>query len=253
MLADFEYTVGLSNGHAQYWAPVDSKTTRFDDTGIIPGEYTLTIYKNELPVYVAPSKISIVAGSIMNLKTITIHGDPQKTPALWRIGIWDGTPLELLNGHLLTAMHPSDKRLTTWVQSEPYVVGIASRADQFPAYQWKDVNGRLSIQFQLPEVPSGQLTLRIGTTTEFNSAVPQVMLNKSWISPAPANRPVNGSRNLTVGTNRGVNRLYTIDLPNSVLRVGTNQIELSVLSNLQGSLFQSHATSYDAIDLVQKP
>jgi hypothetical protein len=97
------------------------------------------------------------------------------------------------------------------------------------------------------------LTLRIGTTTDFNSARPQVSVNNnSWTSAIPT-APPKGSRNLTVGTYRGVNRLYSFDIPSTALVAGTNTVTINVVSGTSGTGFLSPGLSYDAVDLIVTP
>ena len=52
-------------------------------------------------------------------------GDPSYTVPLWRIGNWDGTPTELLNGDKINHIHPSDVRISTW-NPRTYVIGVSS-------------------------------------------------------------------------------------------------------------------------------
>jgi hypothetical protein len=40
---------------------------------------------------------------------------PSTASALWRIGDWDATPLEFMNGAHINVMHPSDVRNITAV------------------------------------------------------------------------------------------------------------------------------------------
>jgi hypothetical protein len=58
---------------------------------------------------------------------------------------------------------------------------------------------------------------------------------------------------MTVGTYRGVNRLYTFDIPASQLVVGTNVLTLNTVSGTAGAKFLSPSISSDAIDLVALP
>ena len=181
------------------------------------------------------------------LNTLAINADPSAKAALWRIGNWDGTPAEFLNGSRLTTMHPSDVRMSSWVPSA-YVIGSSNAASGFPAYQWKDVNNARVIRFNLTSAQVQNLKLRIGTTADFNGARPQVTVN-SWTSAIPT-APSKGSRNLTVGTYRGVNRLYSFDIPASALVAGTNTVTINIVSGTTGTAYLSPGMSYDAVDLV---
>ena len=108
----------------------------------------------------------------------------------------------------------------------------------------------LQIRFVLRRGQNLQtLRLRVGVTADFNSARPRVQDN-SWLSGIPV-APPKTTRNLTVGTYRGFNRVYTFDIPASQLVVGTNTITLNAVSGTAGARFLSPALSFDAIDLVQ--
>ena len=244
--AGMAYTAGLANSRAQYWADADPADGRFSMDGVIPGDYTLTVYKGELPVQA--QTVSITANTTASLNPVAISADPATTAALWRIGQWDGTPKEFINGDKLTWMHPSDVRMASWLVA-PFVIGQSNPATQWPAYQWKDVNNGLQVRFTLKRGQNtAALRLRIGTTADFNGARPQITVN-SWTSGIPA-APSKGTRNLTVGTYRGINRLYTFDIPASQLVVGTNTLTIYTVSGTAGSGFLSPGLSFDAIDLV---
>lgn len=243
------YTAGFANARAQYWVDADPADGHFHATGLLPGQYTMTIYKGELGVQTVP--VTVTANATYALNPVAITADPAATPALWRIGQWDGTPLEFINGDKLTIMHPTDVRMAAWTVP-PFVVGQSNPATAWPAYQWKDVNNGLQVRFTLRRGQnSAPLRLRIGTTADYNSARPQVTVN-SWSSGVPA-APPKVSRNLTVGTYRGINRLYTFDIPASQLVVGTNVLTINTASGTAGARFLSPGLSFDAIDLVAVP
>jgi len=147
-------------------------------------------------------------------------------------------------------MHPTDSRMSSWVPST-FVVGTSTAAAGFPAYQWKDVNNARVIQFTLTSAQVQNLTLRLGTTAEFSAARPQITVN-SWNSAIPT-APAKGSRNLTVGTYRGVNRLYSYAIPASALVAGTNTVTINVVSGTSGTAYLSPGFSYDAVDLIVTP
>ncbi|MFG6488858.1 rhamnogalacturonan lyase B N-terminal domain-containing protein [Roseateles sp. BYS78W] len=246
--ANFTYTVGFSNATAQYWTTANlASNGYFKATGMRPGTYTLTVYKNELEVYTG--SVTVTAGGTTALNTLTLN-DPSSTAALWRIGNWDGSPAEFLNGGRLTTMHPTDSRMSSWVPST-FVVGTSTAAAGFPAYQWKDVNNARVITFTLTSAQVQNLTLRLGTTAEFSAARPQITVN-SWSSAIPT-APAKGSRNLTVGTYRGVNRLYSYAIPASALVAGTNTVTINVVSGTSGTAYLSPGFSYDAVDLIVTP
>lgn len=245
-VAGIPYTVGFANAQAQYWADADPVDGHATAAGMLPGVYTMTVYKGELPVQTG--SVTVTANATYALNPVAITADPEATPALWRIGRWDGTPQEFINGDKLTFMHPGDVRMASW-NVGPYVVGQSVPALHWPAYQWKDVNNGLQVRFTLRR---GQntlpLRLRVGLTADFNSARPQVTVN-SWSSAIPA-APPKVSRNMTVGTYRGFNRTYSFDIPASQLVVGTNVLTLNTVSGTAGARFLSPSLSFDAIDLV---
>lgn len=247
--ANASYTVGFSNATAQYWATANlANNGFFKSTGMRPGAYTLTVYKNELAVYTG--SVTVTAGGTTTLNTLALNADPSGTAALWRIGNWDGSPAEFLNGGRLTTMHPSDVRMSSWLPPT-FVVGTSSAASGFPAYQWKGVNNARVVQFTLTSAQVRNLTLRLGTTADFNGARPQITVN-GWTSTIPA-APPKGSRNLTVGTYRGVNRLYSYDIPASALVAGSNTLTINVVSGTSGTAYLSPGWSYDAVDLIVTP
>jgi rhamnogalacturonan endolyase len=248
-VAGVPYTVGFANAQAQYWVDADPVDGHFTATGMLPGSYTMTVYKGELAVQTVP--VTVTANTSYALNSVAITADPEATPALWRIGRWDGTPQEYINGDKLTFMHPSDVRMASW-NVGPFVIGQSNAATQWPAYQWKDVNNGLQVRFTLRRGQNAApLRLRVGITADYNSARPQVTVN-SWSSGIPA-APPKVSRNVTVGTYRGFNRTYTFDIPAAQLVVGTNVLTINTVSGTAGARFLSPALSFDAIDLVAVP
>ena len=244
-IAGLPYTVGFANAQAQYWADADPVDGHFMATGMLPGVYTMTVYKGELAVQTGT--VTVTANASYALNPVPITDDPETTPAIWRIGHWDGTPQEYINGDKLTFMHPSDVRMASWVGA-PYVVGTSTAAS-FPAYLWKDVNNGQQVRFTLRRGQNtAPLRLRVGITADFAAARPQVTVN-SWTSAIPA-APPKVSRNLTVGTYRGFNRTYTFDIPAAQLVVGTNVLTINAVSGTAGASFLSPGLSFDAIDLV---
>jgi rhamnogalacturonan endolyase len=249
MDARYAYTVGFSNAKAQYWAPVDAADGHFNSAGMIPGTYTMKVYKNELAV--DTRTVTVSAGASTPVDPIAISGDPASVTPLWRIGEWDGTPSEFINGDKLTTMHPSDVRMAPWVPGD-YLVGTSTPATGFPAYQWKDVNGALTILFKLRSSQVKPLTLRVGITAAFAGGRPKAQVN-GWVSanPSPSTQP--SSRTLTVGTYRGNNTTYTFNIPASELVVGQNVLTLTAISGTAGTKYLSPGYAYDAIDLIPTP
>jgi rhamnogalacturonan endolyase len=247
--ARFAYTVGFSNATAQYWTAADATDGHFTSSGMIPGTYTMKVYKNELAV--DTRTVTVGAGATTDAGTVAVTGDPGSAAALWRIGDWDGSPAEFINGSKLTTMHPSDVRMASWTPGD-YVVGTSAPATGFPAYQWKDVNGALTVRFNLRQSQIVPLTLRIGITDAFAGGRPKPQVN-GWV---PANPPAStqpSSRTLTVGTYRGNNTMYTFNIPASELVVGQNVLTLTAISGSSGIRFLSPGYSYDALDLIPTP
>jgi len=242
----YRYTVGFANSAAQYWTDADIADGHFVATGMLPGTYTLRVYKNELAVYTG--SVVVAAGETTPIGPVEVVDDPSRARVLWRIGDWDGTPCEFLNGDKLTTMHPSDARMQSW-QSADYIVGGSMPTASFPAYQWKDVNGAIRVRFQLTPDQIGDMSLRVGITTAFAGGRPTVQLNQ-WTSPIPAASAQPRTRTLTIGTYRGNNTIFPFSIPASAFVAGENVLTLSVASGTAGKGYLSPGVAYDAIDLV---
>ncbi|MGH1555282.1 polysaccharide lyase family protein [Streptomyces sp. L7] len=126
----YPYTVGFSNADAQYWAKAADGTGAFSCKGMLPGTYTLTVFKGELAVHTG--SVVVTAGGTTSLHTLPITGDPSTAAAVWRLGNWDGTPGEFKNAELMTYAHPSDARAAKWTGN--VTIGSGSEAESFPAY-----------------------------------------------------------------------------------------------------------------------
>lgn len=245
----YKYTVGFSNTTAQYWTEASVNDGRFACSGMIPGTYTMKIYKNELEV--DTRSVTVSAGKTAALDAISITGDPSTVTPLWRIGDWDGTPTEFLNGDKITAMHPSDVRMQPWTTPD-YVIGQSTPATGFPAYQWKSVNNNITIKFNLSQSQIADMTLRAGITTAYAGGRPTAKVN-NWTAPNPAASTQPSTRTLTVGTYRGNNTMYSFNIPASALVAGENTVTLSVISGSSGTGYLSPGVSYDAVDLIATP
>ena len=243
---NYAYTVGFSNSTAQYWTSVRTGDGSFNCANMLPGIYTMTVYKNELAV--STSSVSVSAGSVNSLNTLTITGDPSSAIPLWRIGDWDGTPQEFLNGDKITFMHPSDVRISTW-NPGVYTVGVSSPATGFPCYQWKNVNGTQTVQFTLPPALVAAYTIRVGITCAYSNARPQITVN-SWTSPSPDPSTQPSTRSLTIGTYRGNNTTYAFSVPASAFVAGTNTMTLFPISGSTGTTFLSPGYSVDCVDMT---
>lgn len=245
MQAGVPYTVGFANATAQYWTTATPGSGFFERTGMRPGSYRLTVYRNELAV--ASQEVTVRVGETTKLHSIPITEDPERTPVLWRIGHWDGTPLEFRNGERMTFMHPSDVRQAPWTTA-PFIVGQSSSQD-FPACQWADVNNPLRIRFRLTAAQLGPLTLRVGITIAFANTRPTIEVN-DWVGPVPPPSAQPSSRSLTVGSYRGNNQTFTFSIPATALKVGDNELRLKMVSGKGGSGFLSPGVAYDALDLL---
>ncbi|MFD7244778.1 rhamnogalacturonan lyase B N-terminal domain-containing protein [Streptomyces massasporeus] len=247
----YPYTVGLANPSAQYWGPARSSDGWFSLSGVLPGTYTLTVYKGELGVYT--TSVSVSAGGTTTLNTIAIpsSNDPSNAAAIWRIGDWNGTPGGFKNADLMTYAHPSDTRAASWTGN--VVVGNGETA-AFPCYLWKDVNSGILVYFKLTAAQAAAAhTLRIGVTTAYANGRPQVTVNDAWTSaiPAPPTQP--DTRSLTNGSYRGNNHTFTYSVPASAWKTDTSQynvLRIDVVSGSGASGFLSAGTAVDAIDLL---
>ncbi|MFJ3616598.1 rhamnogalacturonan lyase B N-terminal domain-containing protein [Streptomyces iakyrus] len=247
----YPYTVGLANAAAQYWGSVRASDGFFSLSGVLPGTYTLTVFKGELAVYSA--SVSVSAGGTTTLNTIAIpsSNDPSNANAIWRLGDWDGTPGGFKNADLMTYAHPSDARAASWTGN--VVVGSGETA-AFPCYLWKDVNSGILVYFRLTAAQAAAAhTLRIGVTTAYANGRPQVTVNDTWTSaiPAPPTQP--DTRSLTNGSYRGNNHTFTYSVPASAWKTDAGQynvLRIDVVSGSGASGFLSAGTAIDAIDLL---
>jgi rhamnogalacturonan endolyase len=244
----FTYTVGFANADAQYWTVANATTGGFSCAGMLPGAYTMTVYKGELAVHTAA--VTVTAGGATTLHTMAIANDPAAAGAIWRIGDWNGTPAGFKNAELLTRAHPSDKRAAVWTGD--YTVGSSS-AGSFPCYLWKDVNNGLLVYFKLTAAQAAAAhTLRIGLTTNFAGGRIQASVN-DWTSRIPAAPTEPNTRTLTVGSYRGNNVTLTYSVPASAWQSDPGQynvLKLTVVSGTSGSAYLSPGVSFDAIDLL---
>jgi rhamnogalacturonan endolyase len=253
MKSAYTYVAALSNTAAQYWGTATPSTGAFSITNVIPGTYTLTIYKGEYAVYTA--SVAVTAGAGTALHTIT-PVDPSDDVAIWRIGDWDGTPSGFTNFDTtpmkLTYMHPSDTRLTSWTSIPNFIVGTSTAAGSMPGYMWKSVNNGHLIYFKLTAAQTALAhTVRIGITQAFAGGRPQITIN-SWTSSAPAASSQASTRSLTVGTYRGTNTMFTYTVPASAfLTAGSyNILTINVISGSSGTTYLSPGMSLDAIDFL---
>ncbi|MGW3030572.1 rhamnogalacturonan lyase B N-terminal domain-containing protein [Streptomyces sp. NPDC001178] len=247
----FPYTVGLAGPAAQYWGPARSSDGYFSIPGVLPGTYTLTVFKGELAVHTG--SVTVTAGGTTTLNTIAIpsSNDPGNASAIWRIGDWNGSPSGFKNADLMTYAHPSDSRAASWTGN--VVIGSGTETSAFPCYLWKDVNSGILVYFRLTAAQAAAAhTLRIGVTTAYANGRPQISVN-DWTSsiPSPPGQP--STRSLTVGSYRGNNHTFTYSVPASAWLTDTsryNVLKINVVSGSGTTSFLSAGTSIDAIDLL---
>ncbi|WP_329310334.1 rhamnogalacturonan lyase B N-terminal domain-containing protein [Streptomyces sp. NBC_01262] len=244
----YPYTVGLANADAQFWGTADAGTGYFSIPKVLPGTYTLTVFKGELGVYTG--SVTVTAGATTVLNTIAVVNDPATASAIWRIGDWNGTPAGFKNASLMTYAHPSDVRASAWTGD--FTVGSSS-AGSFPAYIWKDVNNGLAVYFKLTAAQAAAAhVLRIGISTNYINGRPQVTVN-GWTSSVPSPPTEPSTRTLTVGSYRGNNVTFTYSVPASAWLTDTSQynvLRIYVASGSSGTAYLSPGVSVDAIDLL---
>jgi rhamnogalacturonan endolyase len=232
--------VGFRNATAQYWATPDG-SGNFVSPAMKPGTYTQVLYQGELEV--ATRSVTVTANTTLSGQNITSTW-PSPT-AIWRIGQWDGTPLEFRNGTNLGVMHPSDTRNASW---GPTTFTVGSPASAFPAAQWVAANNPTTIHFNLAANQVAAHTVRIGITAAIAGGRPAITVNSfNSTNPSPSSQP--SSRSLTIGTYRGNNALYTFSVPATAFVAGANTLAIRVISGSSGTGFLSPGYGYDAVEL----
>lgn len=242
MDTSYTYTVGFANSTAQYWGTT-SGSGAVTVANMKPGTYTMTVYKGELGVYT--EQVSVSSGGTTTLNTRAITADPSSQAVLWRVGNWDGTPLEFLNGQTFNVRHPQDARNASW---GPVTYATGSATNKFPAAIWKDKNSGTKITFNLSSAQLAARTLRIGITAAYANARPQITVN-SWTSAVPTASTQPNSRSLTIGTYRGNNTTFTFSVPASAFVAGTNTVTINAASGSGSTGFLSAGFAVDCVDL----
>lgn len=230
MKSGIEYTVGLSNSDAQYWATAASSGGAWTIKKALPGTYTLTVYKDELEVYTG--SVTITAGQTTAVHTIACV-DPSDTTAIWRIGDWDGTPSGFVNfvekPWKPTYMHPSDTRLDSWDPGN-FIVGTTA-VSQFPAYMWSGINNGHIIYFKLTTAQlAAAHTVRIGLTEAYIGGRPKITIN-DWTSATLGATTQASTRSLTVGTYRGNNVVLEYNVPASAWKTSASEFNGAYWTN----------------------
>jgi len=240
----YTYTIGFSNNTAQYWTTASS-TGAAVCANMKPGTYTMKVYKRELEVYT--ETVTVNAGQVTTLNTRTITNDPANTPVIWRIGNWDGTPLEFLNGQTITIRHPSDSRNASW---GPVTYRVGSAINKFPAVQFRGKNSPTTISFDLNSTQAASAhTLKIGITCAYINGRPSVTVNGRALSnPSASSQP--STRSITIGTYRGNNASFSWSIPASYFVTGTNTITITPISGSSDlGEWLSAAFVYDCVEL----
>ncbi|KAJ9468182.1 Rhamnogalacturonate lyase A [Diplonema papillatum] len=242
------YTLGFRNSDAQYWAKANIYTGGFMAAGMRPGTYEMTVFSDEYEVYT--SSVVVTAGETTVVGSFTITEDPAFDSAIFRIGDWDGTPLEYRNGDKVNSMHPSDVRMQSWTPG-PFVVGSSTDRD-FPCYMWKDINNHFEVLFKMTE---GQMetghTVRIGITATHAGGRPSIKVNE-WESAIPASPVQPKSRSLTTGSYRANNAMLTYDVPATAWNTTAEYQVLTIIvqSGKKPVGYLSPGISIDCVDLL---
>ncbi|HEX9045857.1 MAG TPA: rhamnogalacturonan lyase B N-terminal domain-containing protein [Verrucomicrobiae bacterium] len=245
MDTNYTYYMGFNNPTAQYWTQL-SGTGSGECWNMKGGTYNMTIYKNELAVWTG--SVTVTNGGATGLHTITISGDPSATATIWRIGNWDGTPLEFLNGGSIMSMHPSDVRNNHWGPAT-FTVGSSSTGS-FPSCQFRGTNSPTTILFNLTSTQAALAhTFKIGITTAYNNGRPSVTINGHALSnPGASSQP--GDRSLTTGTYRGNNTTFSWSIPAGDFVTGQNTLVISPISGSSDlSPWLSASWGYDCVEL----
>lgn len=240
----YNYYMGFNNSTAQYWQQLNlsGSTTCWN---MKPGTYGMTIYKNELAVWTG--SVNVPTGTGVSVNTITVN-DPSTVSTIWRIGDWDGTPLEFLNGGNIMQMHPSDVRNSHW-GPVTFTVGSSSTGS-FPAIQFRGTNSPTTIKFNLSSTQAGSThMLKIGITDAYGNARPSVTINGNALSvPGIPTEP--SDRSLTVGTYRGNNTTFSWSIPSSDFIAGQNTLTITPASGSSDlSPWLSASFAYDCLEL----
>ncbi|KAB5591548.1 Rhamnogalacturonate lyase [Ceratobasidium theobromae] len=235
----FTAVVALNNTAAQYWGTASSSS--FSISGVKPGTYTATLYKEELAV--GTGSVTVTAGKT---STLTLTSSESIKTTIWQIGTPDGTPSGFLNADKIETMHPSDSRMSSW-GPVTYTIGSSS-ASSFPMAQFIDVNNPTTIKWTATSSQIGARTLRIRTTSSYAGGRPTVQVN-SWTSSTPAAPTKIDSRGVTRGTWRGLNQMYEYSIPSGTLVAGSNTITITIVSGSSGDDFLSPNVVYDSVEL----
>ncbi|ORY80937.1 polysaccharide lyase family 4, domain III-domain-containing protein [Protomyces lactucae-debilis] len=241
-----EYTVVLNNEHAQYWSHVD-KGGKFRINGMLAGTYHVRLFQDQREVQ-ATNLVLARGGSAQ----VSIEA-PAEQATMWSIGCHDGRPQGFLNADKFERMHPSDRRMSSWL---PRTVSVGD-VRQFPMAQIGGLNPT-TIRFTLTaKEASSPRTLLIVTTAHVNRGRPFVKVNGTpqRVPPAPSHLQVYGkgvyeSRVFTRGAHLLSPATYTFGALQ--LKAGLNEIVIDVAGRLKPGLspFLQPTFVYDYVALV---
>ncbi|KAL1868446.1 hypothetical protein VTK73DRAFT_3654 [Phialemonium thermophilum] len=254
--SSFEAVLHWSNTASQYWTRASRDDGRYVSPPMKPGTYAVTLYRGEYPV--ARDTVTVVAGRNVTLNVATnasTYYSPSSPstsappPVIWRIGHFDGRPMDLRNGDKIERMHPSDVRMGPWGGS--YDVGrrptVGPTAD-FPMALFSKEGGPATVTFSLAANQVADTVLRVGTTLSFKGGRPSVKINGAWQGKDPGAPKLIDSRGVTRGAYRGYGEVYTWNVPASALRQGNNTLVVGVFGSGDQS-FLSANYIVDAIEL----
>jgi len=232
--------VGFANSTAQYWATVSGGA--YTCSGMKPGTYTATLYQGELGVATASVNVTSGGNATLNLASALAH-----PTTIWKVGVWDGSPKEFLNGNNISQMHPQDVRNSDW---GPKTFAAGSTASGFPAVQFRGDNSPTTITFNLTSAQAAAAhTLKIGLTCAYNNGRPQVTINGHTLSnPSATSQP--SSRSITIGTYRGNNNTISWSVPAADFVTGANTMTITPISgNADLGTWLSASWAYDCVEL----
>ncbi|KAF9873399.1 rhamnogalacturonase B [Colletotrichum karsti] len=235
-----ETVVHWFNSDAQYWTKASDG--KFTSPLMKPGTYTMKLYRNEFPI--AQDNVTVAAGEKVAKDIASTESKPS---AIWRIGEFDGKPMELKNGDKIERMHPSDVRMESW--GGTHTVGKSS-AKEFPMALFAKAGGVATVNFNLAADQLDGVVLRVGTTLSFKGGRPNAKIN-DWQASDPGAPTLIDSRGVTRGAYRGFGDVYTWDVPASALKDGANTLTLGVFGTGDAE-FLSANYIVDAIELQGK-
>ena len=172
----FQAVLHWYNNSSQYWT-IASEDGKYKSPLMKPGTYTVKLYRGEFPI--AQDSVSVTAGGTTTKNITSTESNPS---VVWRVGHFDGRPMELKNGDKIERMHPSDVRMGKW--GGDYTVGKSSAKD-FPMALFSKQGGTATISFTLTSSQTAsEMTLRVGTTLSFKGGRPSVKIG-SWQGKDP--------------------------------------------------------------------